>query len=258
MSSVIIVFEGAFRIQNRTSPYINELMHLTAAPIIGVLTAAYIRLQVNHRLTSHIPFLQRMRLLEVGFFLGSSTYLMWVITITANGWAKFPEWGWHRDSLQAVTYALFINTIGHLAVALNEEQIFRGYGFDTWRQAVGPFGAAALLISLFTFAHQPKTLAGLSGYATLGMVCTGLRLISGSVWLPVGFHWGWNLIQTGILGHDANRSSLRPIVVNGPSPWVGKTSPETGWVTTILNLIVILGILLWRWKHTSHGNTPKG
>jgi membrane protease YdiL (CAAX protease family) len=224
--------------------------------MIGALTIAYKRLRANDQ-SSLLTLSRKARMLEYGFALGSSTYLMWLITLTANGWASLPAWGWHRNSLQAVTYALFVNTLGHLAVAFNEEQIFRGYGFDTWRQAVGPVGAATMLTALFALSHRPTTLAGWSGYATLGMVCTGLRLIDGSVWLPIGYHWGWNLIQTGILGHEIDRASLRPVIVDGPSAWVGKTSPETGWITTILNLIVILGLFLWRRKRTSLKGTPK-
>ena len=73
--------------------------------------------------------------------------------------------------------------VGHLAVAWNEEQIFRGYGFDTLRQAVGGWGAVAILAPLFALEHvvPTKALQFLS-FTITGGVLTVMRVESGSIW----------------------------------------------------------------------------
>jgi membrane protease YdiL (CAAX protease family) len=247
LGSAIIVLETAHRLQNPASPFVGELMHATACPMMMMVTSGFKQFaQEIPNTEKRAPLRRRLGLVGAGFALGSSSYLIWLSMMAAGGWATFPGWGWTLASSRAVVEALVINTIGHLAVAMNEEQVFRGYGFDTWRQAIGPVSSAGMLLALFTVAHRPTSLAGLSGFFTLGLLLTGMRLTSGSIWLPVGFHWGWNLVQTGILGHDSSRPSLRPVQIDGPESWTGKTSPETGWATSIVNLIFLIGMLIWR------------
>jgi hypothetical protein len=60
--------------------------------------------------------------------------------------------------------------VGHLAVAWNEEQIFRGYGFETVCAALGQGKALAVLIPGFALYHRldPQQLLGkLAGGTTL-------------------------------------------------------------------------------------------
>jgi membrane protease YdiL (CAAX protease family) len=248
LASAVLVLDGAYRLQNRASPYVNELMHMAACPMVIVMTAAYRRLNPNHHNENGLPLHHKGAHLGLGFMLGTSSYLVWMSVMAAGGWATFQGWGWTIYEPKVLTEAIVMSTLGHLAVSLNEEQVFRGYGFETWRQAIGPLGAATILVPLFAMGHRPTDFAGVSGFASLGVMLTGLRMISGSIWLPVGFHWGWNLIQTAVIGHSADLPSLLPIRIDGPSSWTGKTSPETGWVTTILNLVLLMGMLLWKWK----------
>ncbi len=44
--------------------------------------------------------------------------------------------------------------VGHLAVAWNEEMVFRGYGFETVREALGQGKAVAVLIPGFGPVHM--------------------------------------------------------------------------------------------------------
>ena len=257
LGSAILVLETAHRLQNPASPYVGELMHATACPMMMMVTAGFRQFdQRNSQSREQVPLRRRLGLVGAGFALGSSSYLIWLSVMAAGGWARFPGWGWTLASSTAVAKSLVINTIGHLAVAVNEEQVFRGYGFDTWRQAIGPVGSAGMLMTLFTLGHRPTSIAGVSGFFTLGLLLTALRLTSGSISLPVGFHWGWNMFQTGILGHDSTRPSLRPVRIDGPEMWTGKTSPETGWATTIVNLILLLGMLIWRSRRVRMSRSP--
>ena len=135
--------------------------------------------------------------------------------------------------------------VGHLAVAWNEETVFRGYGFETVREALGQGKAVAVLILGFALYHglDPQQLIGmLAGGATLML----LRLHSDALWLPVGYHWAWNVLQTAVFGAPESAPSIRPLQVQGPERWMGKPGqPEPGLLSTLVQLVMAL--LLWLW-----------
>ena len=55
--------------------------------------------------------------------------------------------------MNAVLRSVARLTVGHLAVAWNGEMVFRGYGFETVREALGLETAVAVLIPGFALCH---------------------------------------------------------------------------------------------------------
>jgi uncharacterized protein len=143
--------------------------------------------------------------------------------------------------------------VGHLAVAWNEEMVFRGYGFETVCEALGQGKALAVLIPGFALYHglDPQQLLGmLAGGATLML----LRLHRDALWMPVGYHWAWNVLQTAIFGASGSAPSIRPLQVQGPERWMGRPgAPEPGLLSTLVHLLTAL--LLWLWMRRS-GKRP--
>jgi hypothetical protein len=85
----------------------------------------------------------------------------------------------------------------------------------------------------------------LLGQAALGTALLMLRLRSGSIWAPLGYHWAWNLLQTACFGPAGGPPSLRPLLVDGPVLWVGRPgSPEPGLLSTLVQVGVALGVAL--------------
>jgi uncharacterized protein len=77
-----------------------------------------------------------------------------------------------------------------------------------------------------------------------------LRLHSDALWLPVGYHWAWNVLQTAIFGASDSAPSLRPLHVHGPERWMGKPgAPEPGLLSTLVQLVMAL--LVWLWMRRS-------
>jgi hypothetical protein len=77
-----------------------------------------------------------------------------------------------------------------------------------------------------------------------------LRLHSDALWLPVGYHWAWNVLQAAIFGAPGFAPSLRPLQVHGPERWMGRPGqPEPGLLSTLIHLAVAL--LLWLWMRRS-------
>jgi membrane protease YdiL (CAAX protease family) len=144
--------------------------------------------------------------------------------------------------------------VGHLAVAWNEEMVFRGYGFETVREALGQSKAVAVLIPGFALYH------GLDPQQILGMLAGGttlmlLRLHTDGLWLPVGYHWAWNVLQTAVFGAPGSAPSLRPLLVQGPERWMGRPgAPEPGLLSTLVHLVMAL--LLWLWMR--RGSARRG
>jgi uncharacterized protein len=241
--------ELVFRLNDHTQPYSVVIGHMKTAPLVVLLTGVGLYLQSERtidvdRTTMHQTAMQTLR----GVGIGVGAYLGWIGVATACGWATFPNWGWTATSLSNVLQSAVILGVGHLAVAWNEEQVFRGYGFDTLRQAIGGWGAAGILVPLFAIGHSfTLDLIKLQGFLITGAVLTLMRVQSGSIWLAVGYHWAWNFMQTGLFGPATAEPSIRPMLVNGPYKWVGKPgSPEPGLLNTLIQCAVGVGIgLLW-------------
>jgi membrane protease YdiL (CAAX protease family) len=241
--------ELAFRLTDHTQPYSTVVGHTKAAPLVVLLTGIGLYLQSERTIildqtTVRHTAVQTLR----GIGVGIGAYLTWIGVATTCGWVSLPHWGWTADSLSNVLLSAGILGLGHLAVAWNEEQVFRGYGFDTLRQSIGGWGAATFLIPLFAFGHG-LTLdpIKLQGFMIVGAVLTLMRVQSGSIWLGVGYHWTWNFMQTGLFGPVAAEPSLRPMQVDGPYKWVGKPgSPEPGMLNTVIQCAIGISLgVLW-------------
>ncbi|NJM08073.1 CPBP family intramembrane metalloprotease [Candidatus Gracilibacteria bacterium] len=149
--------------------------------------------------------------------------------------------------------AVLLNLGGQLAVAWNEETVYRGYLYDTWSPVFTPAGTATGLTLLFALAHplRPQTLLG---EATLGATLMLLRVAGNGIWAPVGYHWAWNMLQTAVFGPDDGPPSLRPLHVRGPRRWVGTPGrPDPGLLMTIVNTAVAFGLAVWLWRRRDYG-----
>ena len=88
---------------------------------------------------------------------------------------------------------------------------------------------------------DPQQVLGmLAGGATLML----LRLHSDALWLPVGYHWAWYVLQAAIFGAPGSAPSIRPLQLHGPERWMGRPGhPEPGLLSTLIHLTVALLVL---------------
>jgi hypothetical protein len=122
-------------------------------------------------------------LLLVGAALG----LLW-----AGGLAKVEWQGAGKEMLLVLgASALFM-----LLVGLSEELLLRGYLFQTLLRGIGPLLTlflTSVAFALFHISNDNWTLLGLTNIFLVGVLLGLLYLRSGSLWLPIGLHAGWNL-----------------------------------------------------------------
>jgi membrane protease YdiL (CAAX protease family) len=220
--------------------------HVLAAPFIAGVTYAFITLRDEDRdwweRTVRKGAVQQFWL---GIGLGSGTYLVSTAVAASMGWVSFRKGGWQTLSSPEVIKTL-VSHLGHLGIAWNEEMLYRGYGLHSLAEAIGFPAATTLLIPLFAWGHGEGWHVFV-GQCSLGLALTTLRMVSDSIWLPIGYHTAWNYVQTAVIGPPDGAPSLWPMHVEGPHLWMGRPGhPEPGLLSMLTNLSVAAGALcMW-------------
>lgn len=235
------VLQGLSAGFRRSQPHHLERLHLVVLPLTLGITRAFAELRPeDRRRWLELAPLPTLAEAARGAGLGAAAILSVLGAAAARGWVSAPAWGWERAPADEVARSVGLIAVGHLAVALNEELIFRGYGYETLRLALPEPAAAGLLVLLFGLAHplRPQTLLG---EMALGLALHALRRRSGGIWAAVGYHWAWNVVQVGVLGPADGQPSLRPLRAHGLHRWIGRPGyPDPGLLSMIVNLLVAL------------------
>ena len=144
--------------------------------------------------------------------------------------------------------------IGLAVLALGsagEELLFRGYGLQQLIRATSPWFAVVGTSSVFGVMHRGNPDAspvGIVNTVLFGMLFGFALVRHGSLWLPVGMHFGWNATLATI---GANVSGLRirlagfELVPSGPAIWSGADyGPEASLLASFA--VAAAGFVLWR------------
>lgn len=230
----------------RAAQFDMERIHLAVLPVTLLVTRGFVELRPEDRARwQSVDLPSALKQFAQGAGLGATALLATLAIARSRGWLSAPRWGFRETHPAQVAGSMAMSAVGHLAIAWNEELVFRGYAHTTLALALpGPL-ADGLLVALFALFHplKPRTLAG---EAALGLALIGLRDQYGDIWMPVGYHWAWNVLQTAIFGPSDGAPSLRPLVVHGPPEWVGRPGhPEPGYLSTLVSLSVAIGAFLW-------------
>jgi membrane protease YdiL (CAAX protease family) len=129
-----------------------------------------------------------------------------------------------------------------LLVGLSEEYLLRGYTLHTLADGIGFWPAAIVMAVLFGIGH-----AGNAGETRIGLIATVVFALfasttlryTGSLWLAVGAHAGWNWGQSFFYGVSDSgirvQGHLLEPTFQGPD-WLtgGSVGPEGSVITLIL------------------------
>ncbi len=138
-------------------------------------------------------------------------------------------------------------------VAFNEELVFRGYLQTNLREGVGAWAAVALNGALFGIAHAFNPHFGLLPFLNIvlaGLVLGYARQVTDGLWLPMGYHFSWNLVQGPLLGLPVSgmqHGGLLHVVDRGVAVWLtgGNFGLEGGVLCTV---VLLTGFpILWLW-----------
>jgi len=161
-----------------------------------------------------------------GTLLGAAIFGVPLALLMAMNYAHFtPQYA--RFTLDALVLALifvFVNVV-------DQELLVRSYLFqEVWRKYSS---TAAVTISTIVFValHAGVIVKGLNGaIAGLDVMLASILIClayirSGALWLPIGIHFGWNMIQGPVLGVAVTGSDLggqwHAFTFAGPALWTG-------------------------------------
>ena len=81
--------------------------------------------------------------------------------------------------------------------AFGEEMLFHGYAFQLLIRRLGAFATilpAAIIFGLAHLGNDNSSLPGIGNTMLWGILFGYAYLRTGALWLPIGLHFGWNLV----------------------------------------------------------------
>lgn len=138
-----------------------------------------------------------------------------------------------------------------ILVAISEEIMCRGYILNTINQLRKPWLAAILSSAIFAALHlgNPNVkVVGVLNIFLVGVLFAYMYIRTGSLWMPIGYHFTWNYFQGNIFGFPVSGliQSEGLYVIKKVEENIftgGSFGPEAGILST---LVIIAGIaVVW-------------
>ncbi|MCE5313739.1 MAG: CPBP family intramembrane glutamic endopeptidase [Armatimonadota bacterium] len=141
--------------------------------------------------------------------------------------------------------------IDYMAASIFEEIIFRGYVYLILYRECGVEVAIAVSSIVFALAHLLKhknmpALFTLNAFI-FGLIVAFCRFHTGALWLPIGLHFGWNVVSGPIFGLPYSGRNYESGVVisevSGPT-WLtgGLYSLDAGVFGTLALFVAAVGL----------------
>jgi hypothetical protein len=201
-------------------------------------------LQAGKRWSREIGTGLALGLLLMAFIFG----LEWAL-----GWVRVEGFAWQRQPPMTLFGILLGYASFYTVVAFSEEIAFRGYILQNLREEWGtPVAllASSLLFALLHGLNPHFTPLALVGIALAGVFMAYGYLLTGSLWLPIAFHFTWNFAQGPLFSFPVSGLASEGLLLleRGDSPSLitgGAFGPEGGLLGVIAILLGLL--LLWLW-----------
>lgn len=175
-----------------------------------------------------------------GLLLGAGTMLLIGVTLLALNPQPLRPGG-------AAWWSFLMDALALFPAAAAEEVAFRGYlqrALTTWRGPIAGALVPSLIFALFHALNPNVSALALVNIALAGAVFALAMERTGTLWLPIAYHYAWNLTQGPVLGLPVSGmvwNGLLAIPVGGPS-WLtgGDFGPEGGLLSTGVLLLSLL------------------
>jgi uncharacterized protein len=136
---------------------------------------------------------------------------------------------------------LSLGLLSFILVGFAEEIFVRGYPFSVLQKQGGVVTALLLTSAVFSLMHVFNP--GIGWFGFLNILLAGIwlglaRVVSGSLWLPVGLHIGWNFFMGPVFGFPVSGIIERSVWIIRPAgpDWIsgGLFGPEGGALATLV------------------------
>lgn len=151
-----------------------------------------------------------------------------------------------------------------IVISFVEELGFRGYILQGLARGWGMPIAVVVSSVLFGAVHATNPNASALGVLTIcvgGLLFASAYLVTRSLWLPIGLHIGWNLVETQVLGFAGSghvQPSILHTTVQGPVILTGGAFGPEGGLVTLAAEVVGLAVLLIVYRMARAREQTKG
>jgi uncharacterized protein len=251
----VVLAAGASMLSNdlRLHRYVQgvEQHWFLSMAIIGIsaLVLIFLMARLSGRTFGSLGYAGRdgLRNLVIGLVAGIALVAAQLGILHALG---FFEWGVVANSgalYHAIFYAAFFLVLG-----FTEESLFRGYTLVELSRVMSFWPAALLLAFLFGAIHALKgdgeSLIGGIEPAAFALIMAWSFRRTGTLWLAIGVHAGWDYALSFLFGVPDSGSvlpgSLLHPVVHGPHWLTGGSIGPEGSVLAIGSSLV-LAVIVW-------------
>ena len=189
------------------------------------------------------------RRIAAGLVLGAALFSVVFALLALSGYVQHPRFGGFTGVPEQLATSF--------AAAVGEELVFRGAIFRIADERLGT--AAALLISSILFGLVHAANPGATPVSTVAIAVEAGALLgmaysaSGSLWLPMGLHFGWNFTEGGVFGtavSGGQSHGLIESVLSGPTLVTGGAfGPEASVVSVAVCLAATAVAGVWTVRH---------
>jgi hypothetical protein len=223
--------------------WLSCIVNIAVPAAMIALYALFVRI-IERSPAKDLPMRRFFAEIGKGFGIGALFFVAVVLVMIIAGIYRFVSVNTSNWDLLLQALLFF------LTVAVGEEVLFRGIMFR-WIDEKWGF-AVALVVSSLIFGLVHIFQPGATWWSSLAIALeAGLLLgaaykYSGTLWLPIGIHWGWNYFQGNIFGievsdTDAGESLLIP-EISGPDILTGGAF---GAEASIIAFVLGLALSVW-------------
>ncbi len=227
--------------------------------IVGIYSIAYtwgfVRLFDRRPFSSlGIGFVPGWRL-DFGRGIGLAALLLAVVFLISLASGGIAVVGFQRPAPpdQALVPYLLLAIAALIAVGVYEELMFRGYILQRLNEKTGPFVAvivSSLIFALLHVTNPGANFVGLINTWLIGALLCSLYFRSRSLWLPIGFHFGWNFLLgfayslpvSGLPFHGI----LEVVELEPESRLAGGIYGPEGGFALLIGLALLAAWLIWK------------
>lgn len=190
--------------------------------------------------------------LALGFGMGAVIVSAIIGALAAAG-AYSIQGLWPLDAGASRTGLFGFLVLGLFLVGFAEEVRNRGILFRLLEQSLGTWVALGLSSLAFGFMHWKNP--GASMWSSLAIALEGGVLVAAvyaatrSLWLPIGIHWAWNLLEGPVWGAQVSGNSVGALAqgrFSGPT-WLtgGAFGPEAGLPALVVGGVAGALAVIW-------------
>ncbi|MBX7540157.1 CPBP family intramembrane glutamic endopeptidase [Qipengyuania sphaerica] len=192
-----------------------------------------------------LPFDSRFRDFFIGILFAAVLMSAIVAIAALLGGYRIVGWG-------GSTSIAFIILLGGFQAAFFEEILFRGVIFRFLEEFFGSWIALALSALLFGLVHWSNPngtlFASIAIAVEAGILLGAAYMLTRNLWLAIGLHWGWNVVQGYIWDVSVSGIAVDGLLDSKPAGDELISGGAFGLEASVVAMVIATGTGLWLLK----------